>query len=102
MQANQPKGGTEKASTPRYDTIVIRGAKGENVPKKVDGGEVVAWSRGHETAAMDALETFVRDLSHGNYTDCKEVMAFAAEALELAYIRRKTGWGADEQQGSDV
>ncbi|MBN0281138.1 hypothetical protein JTM76_35985, partial [Pseudomonas aeruginosa] len=66
MQANQPQGGSAKASTPRYDTIVIRGATGKDVPRKVDGGEVVAWSAGHELAALDALQEFVDNLAAGN------------------------------------
>ncbi|HGQ7289481.1 TPA: hypothetical protein ACL1SV_002014 [Pseudomonas aeruginosa] len=66
MQANQPQGGDAKASTPRYDTIVIRGATGKDVPREVDGGEVVSWARGHELAAGDALLEFVNYVADGD------------------------------------
>ncbi|OVZ01708.1 hypothetical protein CDO39_19685 [Pseudomonas aeruginosa] len=39
MQVQTPEVGAEKASTPRYDTIVIRGATGKDVPREVDGRE---------------------------------------------------------------
>ncbi len=57
MQVNQPKGGNAEATTPRYDTIVIRGTQGSAVPKEVDGGEVISWSRGHELAGMNEFGT---------------------------------------------
>lgn len=61
MQVETPKVGAEQAITPRYDTLVIRGALGTTIPREFDGGEVVAWSRGHELAPMEALEEFVED-----------------------------------------
>ncbi|MDA7086533.1 hypothetical protein PH586_09095 [Pseudomonas sp. SA3-5] len=98
MQVNQPQGGDAETSTPRYDTIVIRGAKGETVPKEVDGGEVVAWSRGHELAAMDALQELVEDLAAGNCHQPAHLTQGAAEALNLMRRRRAIGWDADEPE----
>lgn len=88
MQVNQPKGSTQKATTPRYDTIVIRGAQGNTVPREVDGGEVVSWSRGHELAAINALEEFVKELAEG---DC-DIAERAQKALDLMELRCARGW----------
>ncbi|TIH10805.1 hypothetical protein [Pseudomonas leptonychotis] len=96
MQAQTPEVSSEKATTPRYDTIVIRGAKGQNVPKEVDGGEVVAWSRGHELAAMDALEEFVADMADGNCSQPEHLTHGAAYAMNLMRRRRDLGWDAGE------
>ncbi len=82
MQVQTPEVGAEKASTPRYDTIVIRGATGKNVPRKVDGGEVVAWSAGHELAALDALQEFVDNLAAGNCSQHSHLTHEAAAALK--------------------
>ncbi|HBP6689772.1 TPA: hypothetical protein L6B04_16025 [Pseudomonas aeruginosa] len=96
MQVETPEVGAEKATTPRYDTIVIRGATGQSVPKEVDGGKVVAWSRGHELAAMDALEVFISDLADGNCHQPTYLTQGAANALNLMRRRRAIGWDADE------
>ncbi|MGK8744117.1 hypothetical protein ACRS6P_16585 [Pseudomonas aeruginosa] len=96
MQVETPEVGAEKATTPRYDTIVIRGATGQSVPKEVDGGKVVAWSRGHELAAMDALEAFISDLADGNCHQPTYLTQGAANALNLMRRRRAIGWDADE------
>lgn len=98
MQAHQPQGSTEQATTPRYDTIVIRGAKGKTVPKMVDGGEVVAWSQGHDLAAMDALQELVDDLAAGNCSYPAELTARASQTLAHMERRRKLGWDADEPE----
>ncbi len=95
MQVNQPKGGTLEATTPRYDTIVIRGALGKTVPKEVDGGEVVSWSRGHELAAMDALLEFVEDIAAGDCSLPEAITKRAQSALELTTRRRDQGWDAE-------
>ncbi|MNE43782.1 hypothetical protein D3C81_765480 [compost metagenome] len=92
MQVETPEVGAEKATTPRYDTIVIRGASGQTVPREVDGGEVVAWSQGHGLAAMDALEAFVDDLADGSYHGLTQG---ATDALNLMRRRRALGWDAD-------
>ena len=92
MQVNQPKGGTAEATTPRYDTIVVRGARGATVPKEVDGGEVVSWSRGHELAALNALEVFVEDLAGGDDSYPPLITQRAQEALALMKIRRDQGY----------
>jgi hypothetical protein len=97
MQANQPKGSTQKATTPRYDTIVIRGAMGNTVPKEVDGGEVISWSRGHELAAGDALLEFVNYVADADCGISPELSAKAREALDLMERRNRLGWEADEQ-----
>ncbi|MEA1606126.1 hypothetical protein [Pseudomonas spirodelae] len=99
MQAQTPEVSSEQATTPRYDTIVIKGAKGKNVPKEVDGGEVVAWSVGHGLAAMDALEEFVDDLAAGNCHQPAYLHQGAADAMNLMRRRRVLGWDADEPTG---
>jgi hypothetical protein len=96
MQVNPQEVSTEKATTPRYDTIVIRGATGQTIPQEVDGGEVVAWSLGHGLAAMDALEAFVDDLAAGNCHQPGHLTLDAADALNLMRRRRAIGWEADE------
>lgn len=98
MQAHQPKGSAVEATTPRYDTIVIRGAKGKTVPKEVDGGEVVSWSQGHELAAMDAMQEFVDDLAAGNCACTAELTERANQVLAHMERRRKLGWDADEPE----
>ena len=95
MQVNQPKGGNAEATTPRYDTIVIRGALGNTVPKEVDGGEVISWSRGHELAAMDALEEFVVDLAAGDCSYPTFIAERAQTALDLMKQRRTVGWATE-------
>lgn len=92
MQVETPEVGAEKANTPRYDTLVIRGASGQTVPREVDGGEVVSWSQGHALAAMDALEAFVDDMADGSYHGLAQG---AADALNLMRRRRALGWDAD-------
>ncbi|WP_151884001.1 hypothetical protein [Pseudomonas putida] len=92
MQVETPEVGAQKATTLRYDTLVIRGATGQTVPREVDGGEVVAWSLGHGLAAMDALEEFVDDLADGSYHGLAQG---AANALNLMRRRRALGWDAD-------
>ena len=97
MQVNQPQGGTVEATTPRYDTIVIRGALGNTVPKEVDGGEVVSWSCGHELAAMDALEEFVEDIAAGDCSLPEAITSRAQSALDLMTRRRNQGWDAESK-----
>lgn len=97
MQANQPQGSDAKASTPRYDTIVIRGATGKDVPREVDGGEVVSWARGHELAAGDALLEFVNYVADGDCGITPELSTKARKALDLMERRSRLGWEADEQ-----
>ncbi|HFH3757027.1 hypothetical protein [Pseudomonas aeruginosa] len=97
MQANQPQGGSAKASTPRYDTIVIRGATGKDVPREVDRGEVVSWARGHELAAGDALLEFVNYVADGDCGITPELSTKARKALDLMERRSRLGWEADEQ-----
>ncbi|KSJ17031.1 hypothetical protein AO994_07015 [Pseudomonas aeruginosa] len=97
MQANQPQGGSAKASTPRYDTIVIRGATGKDVPREVDGGEVVSWARGHELAAGDALLEFVNYVADGDCGITPDLSTKARKALDLMERRSRLGWEADEQ-----
>lgn len=97
MQVNPQEVSAEEAITPRYDTIVIRGAKGQAVPKEVDGGEVVAWARGHELAAKDALEELVDDLAAGNCSYPAELTLRAKVAMELMQRRRDKGWEDEEK-----
>ncbi|HHX6610158.1 hypothetical protein LM489_14760 [Pseudomonas aeruginosa] len=97
MQVQTPEVGAEKASTPRYDTIVIRGATGKDVPREVDGGEVVSWARGHELAAGDALLEFVNYVADGDCGITPELSTKARKALDLMERRSRLGWEADEQ-----
>lgn len=93
--------GNESAAV-RYDTIVIRNATGQAVPRQVDGGEVVSWSRGHELAAIDALQEFVDDLAAGDCDVPEHVTSRANEALDLMRRRRDLGWGADDAEAEPI
>lgn len=97
MQAQTPEVSAEQATTPRYDTIVIRGAIGKEVPRTVDGGEVVSWARGHELAAGDALVEFVNYVADGDCGIGPELSAKARKALDLMERRSAQGWDADEE-----
>lgn len=97
MQVNPQEVSAEKATTPRYDTIVIRGAIGKVVPRTVDGGEVVSWARGHELAAGDALLEFVNYVADGDCGIGPGLSAKAREALDLMERRSRLGWEADKQ-----
>lgn len=97
MQVQTPEVSTEKATTLRYDTIVIRGATGKEVPHTVDGGEVVSWARGHELAAGDALLEFVNYVADADCGISPELSAKARKALDLMGRRNRLGWEADEQ-----
>jgi len=97
MQVNPQEVSVGKATTPRYDTIVIRGATGKEVPRSVDGGEVVSWARGHELAAGDALLEFVNYVADGDCGISPGLSAKAREALDLMERRSKLGWEADKQ-----
>lgn len=96
MQVKPQEVSADKATTPRYDTIVIRGATGDTIPREVDGGEVVAWSRGHGLAAMDALEEFVTNLAGGNCNQPTHLTHGAMNAINLMRRRNAIGWDADE------
>lgn len=95
-QAVERQDDHSKSTAPRYDTIVIRGAKGNTVPQEVDGGEVVSWSQGHELAAFDALRELVEDLAAGDDSYPEEITERAQFALSLMERRREKGWDADE------
>jgi len=97
MQAQTPEVSAEQATTPRYDTIVIRGALGKEIPHTVDGGEVVSWARGHELAAGDALLEFVNYVADGDCGIGPELSAKARKALDLMERRSAQGWDADEE-----
>lgn len=97
MQVQTPEVGAEKATTPRYETIVIRGATGKDVPREVDGGEGVSWAYGHELAAGDALLEFVNYVADGDCGITPELSTKARKALDLMERRSRLGWEADEQ-----
>ncbi|WP_431483697.1 hypothetical protein [Pseudomonas solani] len=99
MQVNPQEVSAEQATTPRYDTIVISGATGQEVPRTVDGGEVVSWARGHELAAGDALLEFVTYVADGDCGISEELSMKAREALDLMARRSRLGWDADEKGG---
>lgn len=96
MQVKPQEVSADKATTPRYDTIVIRGATGKEVPRTVDGGEVVSWAVGHKLAALDALEGFVGDIAAGNCNIPSPVSIQAGSALDLMRRREVLGWDAEE------
>lgn len=91
-------------STPgkRYDTLVIRGATSNEVPREAAGGEVVAWSAGHALAEHGPLETFVQELADGNYGDdgMDTIQVNASEALELSRRQRDHGWPNNEEKNN--
>lgn len=97
MQVNQPQSSTAEAITPRYETIVIRGATGKVVPNTVDGGEVVSWARGHELAASDALLEFANYVADGECGITPELSAKARNAIDLMERRSRLGWEADKE-----
>lgn len=97
MQVNPQEVSADKATTPRYDTIVIRGASGKELPRSVDGGEVVSWARGHELAAGDALLEFVNYMADGDCGIKPELSDKARKALDLMERRSRLGWEADKQ-----
>ena len=96
MQVNPQEVSADKATTPRYDTIVIRNATGKEVPRSVDGGEVVSWARGHELAAGDALLEFVNYVADSDCGISSVLSAKARKALDLMERRSRLGWEADE------
>lgn len=96
MQVNPQEVSAEQATTPRYDTIVIRGATGKEVPRTVDGGDVVSWARGHELAAGDALLEFVNYVADGDCGISPELSTKARKALDLMERRNRLGWEADK------
>ncbi|MNP28965.1 hypothetical protein D3C76_1219700 [compost metagenome] len=77
---------------------MIRGAQGKTIPREFDGGKVVSWSRGHDLAAMDALESFVTAIAGGELDDLEEIQTGAERALELMRRRSSIGWDADAKQ----
>ncbi|ARU87092.1 hypothetical protein [Pseudomonas sp. M30-35] len=78
----------------RYDTLVIRGATGTEVPRTTADGEVVSWAQGHMLAQHGPLEEFVKDLADGVYEDyeVRTIQAKASHALQLSRLQRFEGW----------
>ncbi|WHS62235.1 hypothetical protein [Pseudomonas sp. G2-4] len=95
MQIDQSQDSTEEAAVTCYHTLVFRGALGSVIPKKVDGGEVISWSRGHELAAMEALEEFVEDLAADGCLYPASITERAQKVLDLMKLRRVHGWYAE-------
>jgi hypothetical protein len=62
--------------TARYDTLVIKNTKSKDIPRQVNGDDVMAWYRGHGLRQLDVLHQFVEDLATGQY-------AYAHEDLEI-------------------
>ncbi|SQC71104.1 Uncharacterised protein [Pseudomonas aeruginosa] len=89
-----PKSAPRRLAHHAYDTIVIRGATGKDVPREVDGGEVVSWARGHELAAGDALLEFVNYVADGDCGITPELSTKARKALDLMERRSRLGWEA--------
>lgn len=87
-------------SANRYDTLVIRGATSNEVPREAAGGEVVAWSAGHALAEQWPLERFVQELADGDYLgdDSEGIQEQAARVLELSRHQRDHGWIKDEKK----
>lgn len=78
--------------TERYDTLVIRGASGKEVPRTVDGGEVVSWSMGHALAEASPLHDYVTDLASGAFDTVDEITEEAQRVLRLSKLQRSSGW----------
>lgn len=68
----------------RYDTLVVKNADGTTIPRQAAGGEVVAWSRGHDLAYAEVLREFVERVAEGNIWMGSELEDAANEALETA------------------
>lgn len=90
-------------SANRYDTLVIRGATSNEIPREAAGGEVVAWSAGHALAEQGPLEEFVKALADGCHEDddMDTIQAKAGRVLELSQRQREQGW-LDREGQSDV
>ncbi|WP_448680546.1 hypothetical protein [Pseudomonas nicosulfuronedens] len=82
----------------RYDTLVIRGATNNEVPREAAGGEVVAWSAGHALAESGPLEEFVTDLADGAFSSVDAIEAEAWRVLELSRRQREHGWIDNEEK----
>lgn len=83
----------------RYDTLVIRGATSNEVPREAAGGQVVAWSSGHALAEQGPLEAFVQELADGCYGDHMDsIQAKANHVLEVSSRQRDLGWLESEEQ----
>ncbi len=52
--------------TTSYDTLVVENM-GNTVPLEVAGMRVAAWSSGHALRRSEELETFIRELSAGQF-----------------------------------
>lgn len=76
----------------RYDTLVIRGATSNEVPREAAGGEVVSWSAGHALAEAGPLEEFVTDLADGVFSSVNEIEDEAWRVLDLSKRQRDQGW----------
>lgn len=68
----------------RYDTLVVKNADSTTIPRQAAGGEVVAWSRGHDLAFAEALREFVERVANGEIWMGSELEDAAKEALEVA------------------
>lgn len=90
------------ASANRYDTLVIRGATSNEVPREAAGGEVVAWSAGHALAEQGPLEEFVKELADGCHEDddMNTIQAKANQVLELSQRQRDHGWLDNEEKNN--
>lgn len=74
-----------EVARPRYDTLVVKNADSATVPRQAAGGEVVAWSRGHDLAYSDVLREFAERVADGgDMWMGTELEDAAREALETA------------------
>ncbi|UVK85200.1 hypothetical protein LOY46_11150 [Pseudomonas sichuanensis] len=83
--------------TERYDTLVIRGASGKEVPRMVDGGEVVSWAAGHAVAEASPVLEYVSDLAREAFGTVGEIADEARRVLALSKRQRQQGWLDQEQ-----
>ncbi|MFD2645105.1 hypothetical protein [Pseudomonas japonica] len=81
----------------RYDTLVIRGASGKEVPRMVDGGEVVSWSVGHAIAEAGPLLEYITELATGAIGTVGDITDEAQRVLTLSKRQRHSGWLDEEQ-----
>lgn len=89
-------------SRPEFNTLVIRGATSNEVPREAAGGQVVAWSAGHALAEQWPLEAFVQELADGCYGDHMDsLQAKANHVLEVSRRQRDLGWLDSEEKSDD-
>lgn len=68
----------------RYDTLVVLNATDKTPPMAAAGGEVVAWSRGHDLAFAEVLREFVQRIADGEMYLFDDLEGEAEAVIERA------------------